>query len=81
MLVGLSPSATKTSITTQRFNGMPVSIILESTVVLPSIQRNSHDLQNMTDNVQELHKCSGYFHKQRMYGDKNKEAILSDCPV
>jgi len=63
MLVGLSRSTTKTSITTQRFNGMSVSIILESTVVLSSIQWSSYDQQNTSDNVQELHKCSGYSHK------------------
>jgi hypothetical protein len=66
MLVGLSPSATKTSITTQRFNGTSLSIILEPNVVLPSIQWNTLDQQNTTDNVQELHKCSGYSHEQRM---------------
>ena len=66
MLVGLSPLATKTSITTQCFNGVSVSTILESTVVLPSIQWNSHDQQNTIHNVQELHKCSGYSRKQRM---------------
>ena len=42
---------------------MPISAILESAVVLPSIKPNSCDCLKMKENIHGFHLRSGYSHK------------------
>jgi len=42
---------------------MPVSTILESAVVLPSVKSKGCDYLKMKENVQGIHLCSSFSHK------------------
>jgi len=54
-----------------RFNLTAVSAILESTMLLPFVERNICDLEDVVENVQGIRWCY-CSHKERMQADKKK---------
>jgi hypothetical protein len=50
------------------FNLTAVSAILESTMLLPFVERNSCDLADVVENVQGIRWCD-HSHKERMQAD------------
>jgi hypothetical protein len=58
------------------FNRISISATVESTMVLPSVELNSLNQWNTTQNVQGLHWCSCYSHKM-VHKEMNKTGDIS----
>jgi hypothetical protein len=74
--IGFSPAAPKYSNTAHCFKCPSISVILESTVVLPPIKWNRCGYQKIMMNVQGLQLCSCYSHKKYT----KIWSISSHCP-